>query len=235
MSLPVLALDLVDSIPGWLRPEDADKLHELARSTPGPILDIGTYHGKSVVLMALATTDRKRDVVLYTLDVDLGVLRAAKGEAQARGVADRIVFVRATLAGFVRAYPQLRPALTFIDGDHTRAGTTRDLAALEEIVPVGGKLLFHDFNDSRNDDSHSEEVRVRPAVEASWVGRQCDFDGVFGCCGLFTRRHGGPFRDIPIADLLRLDSPRDQYLHRLQYPAGRIWKRIRGRLSTESV
>ncbi len=233
MSSLVRPLELVDSIPGWLRPEDADKLYELARSTPGPILDVGTYHGKSVVLMALAAKDGERDPVLYTLDVDLGLLRAAKGEARARGVADRIVFVRATLASFVHAYPQLRPPLAFIDGDHTRAGVTRDVVFLEAIIPIGGKLLFHDFHDPRNDDPDCSEVRVRAAVEASWVGQQCDFDGTFGCCGLFTRRDAGTSREIPIVDLLRLETARDQYLHRLQYPAGRVWKRIRGTLPTD--
>ena len=38
---------LVESIRGWLRVEDAEKLYELAHATPGPVLEIGTAHGKS--------------------------------------------------------------------------------------------------------------------------------------------------------------------------------------------
>src|SRR5438270_3666674 len=212
-------LELVDSIPGWLLPGDADKLYALARSTEGPILEVGTYHGKSAVLMALATKDGGRSSLLYTLDVDLGVLRAAKAYAEAHGVADRIVFVRGTLTGFVRAYPHLRPPVTFIDGDHTQAGVTRDLEILKAIVPVGGRLLFHDYDDPLNDDPGCDEVHVRPTVEASWVVQHCDFDGTFGCCGLFTRQRAESSPEIAIADLLRLDGAKDQYLHRLRYPA----------------
>jgi methyltransferase family protein len=219
----VEALALVESIPGWLRSEDADKLWELARSTPGPILEIGTYHGKSAVLMALARKEIGGGGPLYTLDVDGSVLRAAKAEAGARAVADLVVFIRGTSAAFARAYPHLRPALTFVDGDHTRRGVERDLAVPKALVPESGRMLFHDFYDPGNEDL----FQVRPAVEGSWVARECDFDGVFGCCGLFTRRAGGPRGDAAIADLLRLDSARDQYLHRLRYPAARLWRRMR--------
>lgn len=221
------ALDLVESIPGWLRSEDADMLYELARSTPGPILEIGTYHGKSAVLMALAGKGGYHDPRIFTLDVNMAVIEAATAQAEAHGVLDRIVFVRGTTGGFARAYPHLRPTVTFVDGDHSRGGVTRDLEVLEAIVPTGGRLLFHDFHDPANEDPSRDEVRVRPAVDSSWVVEQCDFDGTFGCCGLFTRRRGGPSADAAIADLICLGGARDQYLHRLRYPAGRLLTRIR--------
>jgi predicted O-methyltransferase YrrM len=50
----------VESIPGWLRSEDAEKLYELAQLTPGPILEVGTHFGKSAVVMALALQDEQR-------------------------------------------------------------------------------------------------------------------------------------------------------------------------------
>jgi predicted O-methyltransferase YrrM len=213
---PMSALDRVDSIPGWLRPEDADKLDELARSASGPILEIGTYHGKSAILMALALRDAKRDTLLYTLDVNRKAIEAAAGEAWHRGVADRIVFVRGALEAFRSAYPHVRPALTFIDGDHSREGVNRDLAVLESIVPAGGLLLFHDFADPRNDDPACGEIKVRPAVQASWVARQCDLIGTFGVCGLYVRRDA-PRRDLErlVADIALLDKIGSQVRYRL--------------------
>ncbi len=222
------ALALVESVPGWLRPEDAEKLYKLAHDTSGPILEVGTYRGKSTILMALAAKEAGHEMVLYTLDVDRAAQRAAMAEAQARGVASMIVFVRGTLFAFAQAYPQLRPNLTFVDGDHTEAGLLRDLEVLESLVPSGGFLLFHDFNDPLNEDPACAEIRVRPTVERSWVASQCEFNGEFGCCGLFTRRDPPPANEIAVADLLRLDSARDQYLHRVRYPAGRAYKRLRG-------
>jgi Methyltransferase domain len=222
----VEALALVESIQGWLRPEDAEKLYELAYSASGPILEVGTYHGKSAVLMASAIRDAERETLLYTLDVDRSAIEAAAAEAQAHDLASVIVFVRGTLSAFARAYPHLRPAVTFIDGDHSRVGVERDLAVLEALVPADGKLLFHDFNDPLNDDSACETIKVRPTVETSWVARECQFEGVFGACGLFTRLTAPVRNDAATVDLLRLDSIRNRYLHAVRYPAGRLLRRM---------
>jgi len=222
------ALALVQSIPGWLRSEDANKLYELAGATRGPILEVGTYRGKSTVIMAAASQASQRPTTIYTLDVDRRSIDAAVVEAKSRGLADRIVFIRGTLTAFARAYPHLRPTLTFVDGDHSWRGVQHDLAVLDAIVPAGGQLLFHDFNDPRNEDPSCAEVKVRPAVQDSWVARECDFEGAFGVCGLFRRREAPRRSPVGQADLLPLASIREQYLHRVRYPAGRMWRRMRG-------
>ncbi len=132
----VEALARVEPIPGWLLQEDADKLWELAQRAAGPILEIETYRGKSAVLMALALNDAGHENVIYTLDVDRDSLALAAAEAAARGLVERIVFVHGTVGAFARAYPQVRPAVTFVDGDHSRPGVDRDLAVLERLVPA---------------------------------------------------------------------------------------------------
>ena len=223
------ALARVDSIPGWLRPEDAEALYALALESRGPILEIGTYRGKSAVLMALALLAAGGEGTVYTVDIDRQALEAAATHARERDVADRIVFVRGTSAAFSRAYPQLRPALTFVDGDHSQAGVARDLVALEALVPVGGKLMFHDFNDPRNGDPGCAEVKVRPAVERSWVSHDCEFERVTGACGVFVRRRRPPLTRAATADLSALDDVRDQWRYRVRLPAGRAWRRLRGR------
>jgi predicted O-methyltransferase YrrM len=221
---------LVDDVPGWLRPEDALKLYELAYLAQGPILEIGTFHGKSAVLMASAVQDAGQNTTIYSLDVDHSYIRAAREQALSHEVADRVVFVRGTVGAFARMYPHLQPALVFVDGDHSYAGVQRDLTVLERLIPDNGLILFHDFNDDpRNDDPANREVKVRPAVWNSWVPRDCDFAGVFGCCGLFVRRRGRPAGscEAPLVDLLLFDSLRIQYLQRLRRPLGRAWRSFR--------
>jgi MMP 1-O-methyltransferase len=226
---PVQAITRVASIPGWMEPGDADKLYELAAAADGPILEIGTYHGKSAVLMALAVKDAGRNTLIFSLEVDKAAIRAATAHAQRHGVADAIVFFRATAGAFTRAYPRFQPALCFVDGDHRRQGVEADLAALAPLVPRGGAMLFHDFADPLNDDPRCVEIKVRPAVEQSWVADECEFNGVYGVAGLYTRRTAPAPRPLPTeVDLMALATPADQYLHRLRYPAGRIWKRLRG-------
>lgn len=221
------ALALVENIPGWLRSEDAAKLYELASESPGPILEIGTYHGKSAVLMALAARDAGRDATVYTLDLDPTFIAAAAEQAERVGVAERIQFVRGTLRSFVRAYPRLEPSFTFVDGDHTRRGTQRDLVVLDRLVPAGGLVLFHDFGDPRNDDPGCREVDVRAAVETSWVPDQCDFLGTFGVCGLFRRRLAPPATGAVTVDLLGLEDLPEQYVRRARHLARRIVHGVR--------
>ena len=225
----VQALSRVESIPGWLRPEDASKIYEVAARTTGPILEIGTYHGKSAVLMALALKDAGTDTLIYTVEVDRTAINAARAQAASHAVAEQIVFVRGTLDAFARAYPWIRPAMTFVDGDHRRAGVEADLAVLERLVPSGGVMLFHDFDDPFNDDPACQEIKVRPTVQDSWVARECEFGGTFGACGLYVRQTApADMPETTMVDLLPLAGPHDQYLHRLRYPAGRVWKRVRG-------
>jgi predicted O-methyltransferase YrrM len=189
------AVEAVQDLPGWLREEDALKLYELAWFSSGPALDIGTYRGKSAILMAQALHDAGRAGPIVSLDVDRDALRAAAALAAERGLEDRVALVRGTAGQLFRSVPGLRPALVFLDGDHSRRGVARDLRALEPQVPAGGLMLFHDYYDARNADPSEPDYGVVQGVEESWVPRQCEFAGVFGCCALF-RRHTGPSGEV---------------------------------------
>lgn len=222
------ALPLVQSIPGWLRPEDASIIYDLARASDGPILEIGTYCGKSTILMALAVRDAGGGQLVYSVDVDLVTQRTAMAEARSRGLEQRILFVHGTVAAFHRAYPHVGPSLTFVDGDHSRDGVRRDLAVLEQLVPAGGAMLFHDYADPRNEDEACADICVRPTVAESWVADQCDFKGEFGCCGLFIRRHAPTGDRVLAVDLLRLEGLGEQYRYRWRRPVARLLSGVRG-------
>ncbi len=223
-------LDLVESIPGWLLPEDAALLHELAGETGGPVLEIGTYRGRSAVLMATAIEEAGGDAIIYSVDIGADAGRSAAVEAGRRGLAHRLVFARGTLAAFARAYPRLRPTLTFVDGDHTREGVERDLAVLRSMVPAGATIVFHDYADPRNDDPACAEVKVRPAVAESWVSAECDLVRTAGVCGVFRRRtEPPPLTAAPTVDLLWLASPRERYRGWIRAPAVRVWRRLQHR------
>src|SRR5215211_8617225 len=71
------AEELVADVPGWLRPEDALKLYELAYYARGPILEVGTYRGKSGTLMAIAARDARHSGLVVSVDVDPAAARAA--------------------------------------------------------------------------------------------------------------------------------------------------------------
>jgi predicted O-methyltransferase YrrM len=221
--------DTVADVPGLLRPEDEEKLYELAHSTEGPILEIGTYRGRSTTIMALGA-QAGAGALLISVDVDPLAQRAAARALREHRADRRVVLVRGSVVAALRRFPGLTPALTFLDGDHSAAGVRRDLAALEAAVPHGALLLFHDFTDARNEDPAVSEIAVKEGIRATWVQSQCELVGEYGACGLFRRTVGGPIvPSVPVVDALSLDSPRMQYLQRVRWPAGRFVRRWVGR------
>jgi predicted O-methyltransferase YrrM len=226
----------VQDIPGWLRREDILKLYELAYFSPGPILEIGCYHGKSTVVMARALADRATAVPLVSVDVDPVALRAAGQATRDHDLADRVLFVRGSVRACARAIPDLRPMMVFLDGDHSLRGVRRDLAVLRRAVPDGAVLLFHDYHDAGNADPANTDLGVVEAVRESWVATECEFGGVFGCCALFVRRRGGPAAPPTgrpaslMLELIARDSLPMQYRQRVRWPLGRRLRAAQRRL-----
>jgi MMP 1-O-methyltransferase len=177
-------------IPGWLEPEDALKLYELAWFARGPVLEIGTYCGRSAVIMAIAVADRGGGIPVISLDTDPAVIPFARRAAQAHGLLDHVLFACTTVDTFLSAIPSFSPAFVFVDGDHSAAGVEADLHGLEGRVAPGGLLLFHDYVEQplpRTDGFpvSAEPIDVQHVVERSWVAEQCEFAGTFGCSALF--------------------------------------------------
>ena len=234
------ALQAVSDVDGWLLPEDVFKLYDLAYAAAGPILEIGTYHGRSTIVMALALKDAGNPVPLVSLDVDPEALHAAGENARRKGVAGRITLVRGTAAAFFRATTGFVPAVVFVDGDHSAAGAARDLRVLEPHVADGGLLFLHDYGDPRDPDPGEAEFGVSEAVARTWVARQCDQLGVFGVGGLFRRRLGGPgpvdaARRPPVLDLVWRDDMAMQYRQRVRWPLGRRFRRAVRRRRPENA
>jgi predicted O-methyltransferase YrrM len=237
--------DVVRAVPGWLRDEDVLKLYELARLSPGPILEVGAYRGKSAVVLASALRAAGGAGRLVSLDIDPDALASARSVVRERGLQDRVVFVRGTLQALVRAHPGIRPGVVFLDGDHSLKGVRRDLATLEALVPIGALMLFHDYLDERNEDPRVGHIDVLRGVQKSWVVRDCEFAGVFGCCGLYRRVAGGSQPDgflpdalaaptsaegpPPLLDVVRYDTLHMRYLQRVRRPLGRWVRRRLGR------
>jgi hypothetical protein len=105
-------------------------------------------------------------------------------------LARHVALVHGSVKAFFRGLPTFQPRFVFLDGDHSEKGLARDLAIIEPRVPEGALLLFHDYVDIRNDDPGNEDYGVPQAIRGSWVDRDCEFAGAFGCSGLFRRVRG---------------------------------------------
>jgi predicted O-methyltransferase YrrM len=237
--------ELVRDIPGWLRDEDVLKLYELGRLTPGPVLEVGSYRGKSAVVLASAIRAAGAATRLVSIDIDPEATADARRAVRDHGLGELVTFVRGSLHAFRRNFPEFRPSLVFLDGDHSLEGVRSDLALLRPMVPDGGLVLFHDYLDDRNADGAVGHIDVLRGVRESWAEQECEFGGTFGCCGLYRRRAGGPAGPSeidprlaggqepdglpPLLDLVRHDTLRLRYLQRVRRPLGRWARRRLGR------
>jgi len=177
-------------IPGWLEVEDALKLYELAYFAAGPILEIGTYCGRSAVVSATALADRGNGGALVSLDIDSLALSLAQRSARAHSVDEYIVFACTSADKFLRTFPAFAPSVIFIDADHSEQGVHADLAALESCVSVDTLLLFHDYfpmalPNTEGFPVSAEPIEVAETVNKSWLATRAQFAGTFGASGLF--------------------------------------------------
>jgi predicted O-methyltransferase YrrM len=148
-------------------PEEGHALYQAGRqaATVGPLLEIGTYCGKSAVYLGAAA--RERDTVLFTIDHHHGSEEIQPGWEHhdpelidpQTGHMDSLPFFRRTMAeagledtviGIVGDSPTLAAhwetplGLVFIDGAHTEELAMADYEAWAPKLRAGGLLAVHD-------------------------------------------------------------------------------------------
>lgn len=151
-------LQLVATIEGWLYDEEAELLYQLAaRVRSGSIVEIGSYHGKSTVALALGSRDHHR-VPVYAVDpneVFTGVLGGQFGPVDRAeflanllrcGVAEtvRVVNLKSRQAA---AGLQGPVGLLWIDGDHRYEAVKEDLDCWQPHLLPGALVALHDSKD----------------------------------------------------------------------------------------
>lgn len=151
--------DTVAGIDGWMSPDQGRRLWDAARRCPvdGRIVEIGSFRGKSTVVLASAAAD---GVDVVAIDPHAGndrgpqELEGFDREAQtdhemflanlaAAGVADRVRHVREFSD---RAHGAVADPvdLLYIDGAHRFGPARADLRDWGARVGDGGTLLVHD-------------------------------------------------------------------------------------------
>jgi len=160
-------LRVADAVPGFMPvPEGLALFDAAARYAPrGPVLEVGSYCGKSTIYLAAAartagqlvvTVDHHRgseehqpgweyhdpalvDPVTGRLDT-LPTLRATLAAA---GLEDHVVLVVGRSADVARLWATPL-GLVFIDGGHTEAAAVTDYESWAPLVAPGGALAIHD-------------------------------------------------------------------------------------------
>ncbi len=158
---------LADATKGFLPDEEADALYDAAWAMAafGPILEVGTYCGKSAHFLGAAARDRGGRVVTVDhhrgseenqpgwewhdpslVDAEVGAMdtlpffRRAMHRAGLEDVVVAVVGRSATVA----ALWSTPLALLFVDGGHTEEAAQTDYACWTPHLARGGVLAIHD-------------------------------------------------------------------------------------------
>lgn len=157
--LPADVTGSLEGVEGWLSDDQAQRLYERARAVApgGTILEIGSYRGRSTIVLARAATEGVR---VLAVDPHAGNDRgpqqihgsAQEGETDRQafeanlaraGVAERVEHVREPSARALGAVSG-EVDLLYVDGAHRFAPARGDLRGWGARVRPGGAMLVHD-------------------------------------------------------------------------------------------
>ena len=176
--------------PGFMPDDEGRALYEAARAVavPGPLLEVGSWMGKSALYLAAAARETGRQVV--TVDHHRGSEEHQPGwEYHDPSLVDPHVGLIDTLPRFRRTIADagaedvvvavvtrsevLAPlwstplALLFLDGSHTEESARRDQDAWVAKLAVGGTLAIHDVFPDPADGGPGAVRRLHPGASAS--------------------------------------------------------------------
>jgi predicted O-methyltransferase YrrM len=162
--LPMEVLSQMKAIEGWLEEDEADLLigavHASCRNGRplGAIVEIGSYCGRSTVVLAHAARAFGADQQVVAIDPHLGQVGAADQRVSqvapsrekflhnmaAAGVADMVELVEQYSTQVTWDRPI---GLLFIDGLHDYVNVSRDFAHFSQWIASRGYVAFHDYAD----------------------------------------------------------------------------------------
>lgn len=127
-----------ESIPGWIGRIESETLVQYAsRKLEGVIVNVGTYKGKSAIIMALASSSLGTKI--YTIDTEEH--EGFRQNLRAYNVEDRVVsLIKKSFE--VQWNEPIK--LLFIDGSHDYADVKADFEHFEPYVVMDGIICFHD-------------------------------------------------------------------------------------------
>ena len=202
---------LAERVTGFMPAAEGHALYEAALKylDRGVAVEIGTYCGKSTLLLGAAA--EARDGVLYTVDHhhgseehqpgweyhDTSLVDAVTGRFDTlptfrhtldeAGVDDHVVAVVGKSTVVARGW-RTPLQLLFIDGGHSEAAAQQDFDGWAKWVDVGGGLIIHDvYPDPRDGGQAPYHIYCR-AIESSEFTEV----SVTGSLRVLQRRSGGP-------------------------------------------
>ncbi|BBH69392.1 hypothetical protein ACTI_60770 [Actinoplanes sp. OR16] len=181
-------LAAAEAATGFMPADEGLALAEAALAAPaGPILEVGSYLGKSTLYLAAAA--RVKGTTVVTVDHHRGSEEHQEGwEYHDPGLVDPAVGLIDTVPGFRRTIAAAKAedvvvaviarsedlariwgtplAFVFLDGSHTDESARRDLASWAPHLMVGGVLAIHDVFPDPADGGQAPYRIYRQAIDS---------------------------------------------------------------------
>ncbi len=186
------ALIEANKIGGYLSDREARGLFVLAvnPTCPGRVVEIGTFKGKSAVLLAKAVSAIGEGAIVAvdpheaaSVEVDLSHYgkESVHAECMANfsqsGVENMVEFHQLRSTCFAKSWPvSQRIRLLWIDGDHTYSGAKGDLEAFAPYLADGAIVAMHDV-------LHEHGGPTRAFAEGILLSKDFSAFGFFGSVG----------------------------------------------------
>lgn len=155
----------------WREPLEGCLLHALTQwthSTARCVIEIGSYRGQSLAILALAL----RGVECESLVISIDPHREQPcNEQYARlslariGEDHRLVQVRRSSTDACALFRPNAASLIFVDGDHSFSQVVSDFHGYRSLLAPGGCLVFHDFGYGDHNGKADVVPDVRPAID----------------------------------------------------------------------
>ena len=143
------AFALARDVPGWLTEDQARVLYDAAAAVPtgGRVVEIGSHHGRSTIVLAAAAAEGVRVVAVDPFPPDWryggpDTEQACRAQLARAGLDDRVELL-VTTSSDARATWVGSIDLVYVDGKHDHWSARDDLRWAAYLRP-GGKLFVHD-------------------------------------------------------------------------------------------
>lgn len=158
-------LEWTDEVFSWTSPEELCFLAELA-SRSRSILEVGSHHGKSALVMALANPNAK----LICIDncENEGTEEIFRKNLAVPIADKRLLFVKGTSEWLKDTPLNHQFEMAFIDAGHLEADVTADIANTLPHMAPGSILCGHDYR--INDPKDGVNLAVHAAFKSDQLG-----------------------------------------------------------------
>jgi predicted O-methyltransferase YrrM len=177
-------------VPGWLQRADALKLYEMAHFSAGDILELGSFHGLSAIIMSMAVQEARRGIRIHTVDLNPSCIEQAVANLALNGLADHVDVTCDDAGRAIKRFASesRKFGFMFVDHSHAYESVLEVCKSVHQVLLPGSFVLFHDFNDPRNKDAGDGGYGVYQAVMDGLPGDLFDFYGIYGCAALYRLR-----------------------------------------------